>query len=61
MINSLEVMTQLNLYLYVIAQPGYTQVPAIKLSIHALLIMILVSGFIGFYAGVRISRPRYWD
>lgn len=44
-----------------VLDPGYRAVPLIELTIHALIIVVLVSSFAGFYIGVRISRPRYFD
>jgi hypothetical protein len=61
MIIYMEVLNPLFPILFLVEQPGFTQVPVIKLTLHALLIMILLSSFIGFYVGVRISRPRFWE
>lgn len=42
-------------------QAGYHAVPVIELTFQALIVVVLVCIFIGFYIGVRINRPRYWD
>lgn len=42
-------------------QAGYHAVPVIELTFQALIVVVLVCIFVGFYVGVRINRPRYWD
>ncbi len=41
--------------------PDTRAVPVLAITLHTLFILALVSAFIGFYIGVRISRPRYLD
>ena len=59
----LEVMTQLWRLLPALNryQTGYHSVPVVELTFQALIVVVLVCIFVGFYIGVRINRPRYWD
>lgn len=56
MIKSLEVMPAIVRF-----QTGYHAVPVVELTFQALIVVVLVCIFLGFYVGVRINRPRYWD
>ncbi len=37
------------------------EVPVVEMTIQALVILALICIFLGFYAGIRVARPRYWD
>ncbi len=44
-----------------VAQSGFRSVPVVELTIQGLVLLTLICVFAGFYIGVRVNRPRYWD
>jgi len=44
-----------------ILQSGFRSVPVVELTIQGLVLLTLICVFAGFYIGVRVNRPRYWD